>query len=87
MGKITDTLKLVGKTILYILAYIAKNVALVVGIFEALAKLLAGLINIFASAKQKDKLLSYVDIGFSWVKKWIYFISDKMSGLEVPDIK
>ena len=84
MSKITDVVAVIWRFILNIGAYIAKNLALLVGIVESLAKLLVGLINILAPAKQKDILIAYVDKVASAIKKILYTISDKLAGLTVP---
>ena len=84
MDKLKALVVLISQFCLSVIAYIAKNAALVVGVVEALAKLIAGIINIFASAKQKDKLIAIVDMISSYIKKILYTISDKLSGLSVP---
>ena len=64
-------------------AYIAKNLALLVGVIEALAKALAGIISL-TPIKRKDKILEYVDKFFSAVKKGLYWVSDKLGGITNP---
>ena len=61
--------------ILNILAWLVKNSALLIGIFEALAKLIAGIVSI-TPTKKDDWLVTKVDEGVSAVKKLLYTISD-----------
>jgi len=65
--------------ILGILAWIVKNVALVVGIVEAIAKLIAGVVSI-TPTKKDDWLIPKVDAVASAIKKGLYWLSEKMAG-------
>jgi len=58
-----------------ILAWFIKNVALVVGVVEALAKVVAGIVTL-TPTKADDKILPYVDKIASNAKKWLYTASD-----------
>jgi len=62
-----------------ILAWVAKNVALIVGIIEAIAKLLAGIFSLTAT-KTDDKWIPMVDKVASAIKKALYTLSDKLKG-------
>lgn len=83
MDKIKAIIDFVKNTILYVLAYIAKNAALIIGIVESLAKAIAGIINLFTPAKSKDKLVALVDKIASAIKKVLYDISDKFAGVTI----
>lgn len=69
---------LIGK----IIAYIFKNLGLIVGIAEAVLKVGAGIVSL-TPTKKDDAVYAIVDKVFSWVKKWIYTVSDKLAGKEV----
>jgi len=84
MDKLKKGAEIVWKFVLSIGAYIAKNLALLVGVVEALAKAIAGIISLTA-IKRKDVVLEYVDKFFSWIKKGLYWISDKLGGITNPD--
>lgn len=62
-----------------IIAWIVKNMALIVGIVEALVKVIAGIISL-TPTKSDDRFLPKVDAVASWIKKGLYFISDKLAG-------
>jgi hypothetical protein len=64
--------------IMGIIAFLVKNVALIVGVVEALAKLIAGIISL-TPTKADDAFLVKVDSVASGIKKALYFISDKMA--------
>jgi hypothetical protein len=68
-------LNILGK----VLAWVLKNVALVVGIIEAVAKVIAGIVSI-TPTKSDDWLIPWVDKIASWVKKGLYTLSDKLAG-------
>lgn len=58
-----------------IIAWFLKNTALMIGIIEALMKLIGGIISI-TPTKKDDALLEKIDSIFSAIKKGIYTISD-----------
>lgn len=62
-----------------VLAWLVKNVALLVGIVEALVKVVAGIISL-TPTKKDDAFLPKVDAIASWIKKGLYFVSDKLAG-------
>jgi len=62
-----------------VLAWLVKNVALLVGIVEALVKVIAGIISL-TPTKKDDTFLPKVDAVASWIKKGLYFVSDKLAG-------
>lgn len=64
-----------------VLAFLAKNAALLVGILEAIAKAFAGIASLTAT-KKDDAILPMVDKVFSWVKNALYTISDKFAGVD-----
>lgn len=63
-----------------ILAWVVKNSALIVGILEALAKVIAGIVSL-APVKNQDAVLVVVDKVFSAIKKALYSASDFLGGL------
>lgn len=64
-----------------IAAWAVKNAALLIGIVEAVAKMLAGIISL-TPTKSDDKIIPMVDKVASAMKKALYFISDKLAGKE-----
>jgi len=64
--------------VLYGLAYIAKNSAMIVGIIEAVAKAFVSVITL-TPTKKDDKLLPYIDKFFSGIKRSLYVLSEIMS--------
>ena len=62
-----------------VLAYVVKNAALMVGVVEALVKVLGGIASL-TPTKKDDAILPVVDKIASWIKKAIYTISDKLAG-------
>jgi hypothetical protein len=68
-----------------IISYIFKNLALIIGIIEAILKVAAGIASMTAT-KRDDAIVEMIDKGFSNVKKVLYTISDKLAGKE-PTIK
>lgn len=62
-----------------IFSWIVKNVALIVGIIEAILKAAAGIISL-TPTKKDDKIYLIVDKVFSWIKKILYTLSDKLAG-------
>lgn len=70
------------KFLLGVVSWIIKNTALLVGILEAIVKVAGGIISI-TPTKSDDKILPVIDNVFSWVKKILYTVSDKMAGKEV----
>jgi len=65
--------------ILSVLAWLIKNVALLVGIVEAIVKVVAGIISL-TPTKKDDAFLPKIDAIASWIKKGLYFASDKLAG-------
>lgn len=65
--------------ILSFLAWLVKNVALLVGIVEAIVKVVAGIISL-TPTKKDDAFLPKVDAVASWIKKGLYFMSEKLAG-------
>jgi hypothetical protein len=65
--------------IMNVLAWVVKNVALLVGIVEAMVKVIAGIVSL-TPTKKDDALLPMVDRVASAIKKALYFASDKMAG-------
>jgi len=64
-----------------IISYIFKNLALWVGIIEALLKVAAGIVSM-TPTKRDDAIVEMIDKGFSALKKVLYTISDKLAGKE-----
>lgn len=62
-----------------VLAWLVKNVALLVGIIEAIVKVIAGIVSL-TPTKKDDAFLPKVDAIASWIKKGLYFVSDKLAG-------
>lgn len=67
-----------------ILSWIVKNIALVIGILEAILKAAAGIISL-TPTKKDDKILLVVDKVFSAIKKILYTVSDRL-GNKAPTI-
>lgn len=65
--------------IMNVLAWLVKNSALLIGILEALAKVIAGIVSI-TPTKKDDWLVNKVDEVASAIKKALYTISDFMAG-------
>lgn len=61
-----------------LIAFFFKNLALVVGVVEAIIKLLAGLASLSAT-KADDDFVAGVNTKFSEFKKFFYDISDVMA--------
>lgn len=64
--------------ILAVLAYLVKNTALIVGILEAVMKVIAGIVTL-TPTKKDDKLLPKIDAFFSAIKKFLYELSEYMT--------
>ena len=62
-----------------VLAYVVKNAALLVGVVEAIVKVLGGIISL-TPTKKDDAVLPVINNVASWIKKAIYTISDKLAG-------
>ena len=62
-----------------IISYIVKNMALLIGIVEAVLKVAAGIVSL-TPTKKDDAILEVVDRAFSAVKKILYTIADKLAG-------
>lgn len=65
-----------------VLSWIVKNVALIIGIIEAISKVLGGIVSL-TPTKSDDKVVAVIDNVFSWIKKGLYFLSDKLAGKEI----
>ena len=65
--------------ILAVLAYLVKNTALLIGILEAIAKVITGIITL-TPTKKDDILLPKVDAFFSAIKKFLYQLTEFMTG-------
>jgi len=74
------------KIVLYVLSYLSKNVALLVGIIETLFKVIAGIVSL-TPTKKDDAFIPQVDKFFSAIKKVLYNVSDFMAGKELPEQK
>ena len=61
--------------------YIFKNVAVIIGVVEAVLKA-AGAIISLTPTKRDDAIMAIIDKAFSGIKKWLYGISDKLDGKE-----
>ncbi len=71
--------------ILKIGSFIVKNVALLVGIIEAVAKLITGIISM-TPTKKDDNWLPKIDAICSNIKKGLYWVSDKMAGKDTDEV-
>lgn len=65
--------------VLGVVAWLVKNVALLVGIVEAIVKVVAGIVSL-TPTKADDAFLPIVDKVASAIKKVLYFASEKMAG-------
>jgi len=61
-----------------VIAWFLKNMALMVGILEALAKVITGIISL-TPTKEDDKWLPKIDAVFSEIKRWLYTIATALS--------
>lgn len=61
-----------------IIAYVVKNLALVIGILEAILKAVSGIVSL-TPTKKDDKLLKVIDGIFSKIKKALYDKVDFLS--------
>lgn len=61
---------------LNLLAFFFKNLALVLGVVEAIIKLLIGLAHLTKFTKKDDKWMDGVNKAFSKMKKFLYDLSD-----------
>jgi hypothetical protein len=68
-----------GGSMSKIISYIVKNMALLIGIVEAVLKVAAGIVSL-TPTKKDDAILEVVDRAFSAVKKILYTIADKLAG-------
>lgn len=75
--------KIIG-FVMGLVAWLAKNVALIVGIIEAVVKVIAGIVSL-SKTKKKDVILATVDKVFSVIKKVLYKISDMSAGEQVAE--
>jgi len=60
-----------------VISYLLKNVALIVGIIEAIIKVLGGIVSL-TPTKADDVVLEKIDLFFSKIKEIFYNISDKL---------
>ncbi len=70
------------KFITNIISWLLKNTALLVGIVESLAKVIAGIISL-TPTKSDDKILPVIDKIASAIKKYLYSASDVLAGKEI----
>ena len=64
-----------------IISYIFKNMALIIGIVEAVLKAFAGIVSLTAT-KKDDAIVELIDKAFSAIKKVLYTVADKLAGKE-----
>jgi len=64
-----------------IISYIFKNLALLIGIIEAILKVAAGIASM-TPTKRDDAIVEMIDKGFSAIKKVLYTVADKLAGKE-----
>jgi hypothetical protein len=62
-----------------VLAYVVKNMAVWIGVAEAILKAVAAVVSI-TPTKKDDAFMASVDSVFSQIKKFLYDISDKFAG-------
>lgn len=62
-----------------IISYIFKNLALMLGILEAILKVVSGIVSM-TPTKRDDALVDMIDNGFSAIKKVLYTVADKLAG-------
>lgn len=74
--------------ILKLAAFAFKNFGLLIGVVEAIIKLLVGIVS-RTPTKKDDKILEGVNLAFSKMKKWCYDLSDMYNEAkkEVNEIK
>ena len=65
-----------------IISYIFKNLALLIGIIEAILKVAGGIVSMTAT-KKDDAIVEMIDKGFSAIKKVLYTVADKLAGKEL----
>ena len=64
--------------ILAVLAYLVKNIALIIGVLEAIMKVITGIITL-TPTKKDDALLPKVDAFFSAIKRFLYQLTEFMA--------
>jgi len=64
-----------------IISYLVKNMALILGVVEAIIKALGGIVSL-TPTKKDDAIVEMIDKGFSAVKKVLYTVADKLAGKE-----
>jgi len=64
-----------------IISYIFKNLALIIGVIEAVLKVAAGIVSM-TPTKKDDAIVEMIDKGFSAIKKVLYTVADKLAGQE-----
>jgi len=62
-----------------IVAYLFKNLGLIVGVVEAILKAIGAIVSL-TPTKKDDAIYAILDKEFSVIKKWLYTISDKLAG-------
>ena len=62
-----------------IISYIFKNMALLIGIVEAILKVAAGIVSL-TPTKSDDAIVEMIDKAFSAIKKVLYTVADKLAG-------
>jgi hypothetical protein len=66
------------KIITDILAYLVKNISIIIGIAESVLKAIAAIISL-TPTKKDDAIYNVVNTVFSKIKKFLYDISDKLA--------
>lgn len=67
------------KFIMGVLAYIVKNMSVLIGVVESVLKAVAAIVSL-TPTKKDDVVLATVDKVFSQIKVFLYTISDKLAG-------
>jgi len=62
-----------------IISYIFKNLALLLGIVEAVLKVAGGIVSM-TPTKKDDAIVDMINSGFSAIKKVLYTVADKLAG-------
>jgi len=65
--------------IMGIVAYLFKNLAIILGVIEAVLKAIGAIISL-TPTKKDDAIYATVDKIFSKIKGYLYTISDKLAG-------
>lgn len=62
-----------------VIAYIIKNVAIIIGVGESIMKVIASIVSL-TPTKKDDVIYKKVDDFFSIIKQWLYKISEAFAG-------